>query len=132
MTTNATPARLRLRPFATRALAGAIGALTLAACTGMPPRSVKDVPPTEHAALERTGTSIIEESAKLAAQHDRMRQELERSMQPLPETAPLPPAYDPLEDSVVSISMFNADVGLVVWAVADELDMNLIVDPRVL
>lgn len=132
MTTNATPVRPRHWPTAARVLVGAMGALSLAACAGMPPRSVKDVPPTEHAALERTGTSIIEESAKLAAQQDRLRQEIERSLRAAPVVEPLAPAHDPLEDSVVSISMFNADVGQLLWALADELDMNLIVDPRVL
>lgn len=132
MKSNAVPARPRPWPTAARALIGAMGALSLAACAGMPPRSVKELPPTEHSALERTGASIVEESAKLAAQQDRLRQEIERSLHAMPEAAPVAPAYDPLENSVVSISMFNADVGQLLWALADELDMNLIVDPRVL
>lgn len=132
MTSTATTAHPRPWPIATRAFIGAMGALSLAACAGMPPRSIKDLPPTEHAALERTGTSIIEESAKLSAQQDRLRQEIERSLPALQDAAPVAPAYDPLENSVVSISMFNADVGQLLWALADELDMNLIVDPRVL
>lgn len=132
MNSNVVPARPRPWPTAARALIGAMGALSLAACAGMPPRSVKELPPTEHSALERTGASIVEESAKLSAQQDRLRQEIERSLHAMPEAAPVAPAYDPLENSVVSISMFNADVGQLLWALADELDMNLIVDPRVL
>jgi len=126
---NTTGLRMR-RPVA--GLLAAACALSLAACANMPPRSVKDLPPVEHAALEKTGGAIIEESAKLAAQNERLRSQIERSMALAAAAAPVAPAYDPLENSVVSISMFNADVGQLLWALADELKMNLIVDPRVL
>lgn len=121
-----------IRP-AARVLAVAIGALVLGACANMPPRSLKDLPPVEHQALERTSAAIAEESAKLAAQQDALRQQIERSLPRMPEAPPpVAPVYDPLENSVVSISMFDADVGQLLWALADELKMNLIVDPRVL
>ena len=133
MNPNATTSRAHpIRP-AVRVLAGAIGVLALGACANMPPRSLKDLPPVEHQALERTSTAIAEESAKLAAQQDALRQQIERSLPRTPEAPPpVAPVYDPLENSVVSISMFDADVGQLLWALADELKMNLIVDPRVL
>ena len=113
-------------------LAGTIGSLLLASCANMPPRSVQDLPPTEYKALERTGSAVAEESAKLAAQQDKRREEIEHSAPaPLP-AAPVAPAYDPLENSVVSLSMYDADVGQLLWALADELKMNLIIDPKVL
>ncbi|HET6396989.1 MAG TPA: pilus (MSHA type) biogenesis protein MshL [Pseudoxanthomonas sp.] len=115
-----------------RIIAGAAGGLLLASCSNMPPRSVKDLPPTEYKALERTGTAIAEESAKLLAQQDSVRERVERAAAPAPAAAPVAPAYDPLENSVVSISMYDADVGQLLWALAGELKMNLIVDPRVL
>lgn len=117
---------------ALRLLAGTVGGLLLASCANMPPRSVKDLPPTEYKALERTGTAVAEESAKLAAQQDKLREQIEQSSSPVAAIAPVAPAYDPLENSVVSISMYDADVGQLLWALADELKMNLIVDPRVL
>lgn len=117
---------------ALRLLAGAAGGLLLASCSNMPPRSVKDLPPTEYSALERTGNAIAEESAKLAAQQDAVRARVEQSSVPAAATAPVAPAYDPLENSVVSISMYDADVSQLLWALAGELKMNLIVDPRVL
>lgn len=115
-----------------RLLAGAAGGLLLASCSNMPPRSVKDLPPTEYKALERTASAITEESAKLAAQQDTLRASLEKSVAQAAITVPVAPAYDPLENSVVSISMYDADVGQLLWALAGELKMNLIVDPRVL
>ncbi len=132
MNSNASNARVPCRP-TVRTLASALGALTLAACANMPPRSVQDIAPTEYKALERSGAAIAEESAKLASQQDRRREQIERSFQqPAEVVAPVAPAYDPLENTVVSISMFNADVGQLLWALADELKMNLIVDPQVL
>lgn len=132
MNSNATTARPRPHRFAVRALVSAMGVLTLSACSNMPPRSAQELPPTEYKALERSGAAIVEESSKLSAQQDRLREQIERSLEREAETAPLAPAYDPLENTVVSISMFNADVGQLLWALADELKMNLIVDPRVL
>jgi MSHA type pilus biogenesis protein MshL len=115
-----------------RLLAGAAGGLLLASCSNMPPRSVKDLPPTEYKALERTGASVAEESAKLLERQDNARTSIERLATPAAAAAPVAPAYDPLENSVVSISMYDADVGQLLWALAGELKMNLIVDPRVL
>lgn len=108
------------------------GCLLLAACTNMPPRSIKDLPPTEYKALERTGTAISEESAKLAARQDKLLEDVEHRSPAALATTPIAPTYDPLENSVVSISMYDADVGQLLWALADELKMNLIVDPKVL
>ncbi|SBV36792.1 putative type II secretion system protein [uncultured Stenotrophomonas sp.] len=127
-TPSSTP-RYRAVP---RLLAIAIGGLVLTSCANMPPRSVKDLPSTEYKALERTGTAIAEESAKLKAQQDSLFQRIEQTTTASADVAPVAPTYDPLENSVVSISMYDADVGQLLWALADELKMNLIVDPRVL
>lgn len=116
----------------TRLLTVSTGSLLLAACTNMPPRSTMDMPPTEYKALERTGTAINEESAKLAARQDKLLEDVEQRAPAPPPAAPIAPAYDPLENSVVSLSMYDADVGQLLWALADELKMNLIVDPKVL
>lgn len=115
---------------AMRLLACAVGGVLLASCST--PRSVKSLPPTEYKALERTGTSVVEESAKLATQQDGLRERVEKAPPPPAAPAAIAPAYDPLENSVVSISMYDADIGQLLWALADELKMNLIVDPHVL
>lgn len=115
-----------------RLLTAAMGSLMLASCANMPPRSIQDLPPTEHKALEKTGAALVEESAKLADQQDKRREQIERAAAASAPVAPIAPTYDPLENSVVSLSMYDADVGQLLWALADELKMNLIVDPKVL
>ncbi|RPD85776.1 pilus (MSHA type) biogenesis protein MshL [Luteimonas sp. 100069] len=130
MTPTPRYAHPRTRPARTALLCAIT--LSLAACAHSPPRSASELPPTEHMALERTRQLIAEESAKFANQQDQLRAEIERSFERTPDATPVAPVYDPLENSVVSISMFNADVGQLLWALADELKMNLIVDPRVL
>ena len=121
----------RYRTFC-RLLSVSTGSLLLAACTNMPPRSTQELPPTEYKALERTGSAIKEESAKLAAQQEKLRADVERLAPAPPAPSPIAPAYDPLENSVVSLSMYDAEVGQLLWALADELKMNLIIDPNVL
>ncbi|KAF1687278.1 pilus (MSHA type) biogenesis protein MshL [Pseudoxanthomonas broegbernensis] len=127
MSPNPSTPRYRTAP---RLLAIAIATMVLASCST--PRSVRSMPKTEHKALERVGATLAEESARLAERHDKVREDIERQA-PAPEPpVPMAPVYDPLENSVVSLSMYDADVGQLLWALAGELKMNLIVDPRVL
>ncbi|HYG05421.1 MAG TPA: pilus (MSHA type) biogenesis protein MshL [Stenotrophomonas sp.] len=99
-------------------------------CTGTP-RSVKSLPPTEYKALQEIGNRVGEESAKLSEENQRLRQEVERNA---PRIAPVPvvaPKYDPLENRIVTLNMNDASVGSLLWALAEQLGMNLIVDPEV-
>lgn len=128
----------RNRPFlrtgpASRLLASTVAAVLLSSCMSAPPRSPKEMPPTDYSAIDRTQQAVVEESRKLSERSDALRQQMEAyaAAKPVP-LAPVAPAYDPLENSVVSISMYDADVGRLLWALADELHMNLIVDPKVL
>ncbi len=121
------------RPGASPVVAPLALALTLliGGCTGTP-RSVKSLPPTEYKALQEIGSRVGEESTKLAEENARLRQELERSA---PRVAPVPvvaPKYDPLENRIVTLNMNDASVGGLLWALAEQLGMNLIVDPDVL
>jgi len=105
--------------------------LLLGGCTGTP-RSVKSLPPTEYKALQEIGNRVGEESSKLAEENARLRSEIERNA---PRIAPVPvvaPKYDPLENRIVTLNMNDASVGGLLWALAEQLGMNLIVDPDVL
>ncbi|TWI06225.1 general secretion pathway protein D [Luteimonas cucumeris] len=115
----------------TLAVPAAALALTLLAAGCTTPRSVKSLPPTEYKALEAIGSRVGEESAKLADEHARLREQLERVQAPKP-LAPVAPKYDPLENRIVTINMNDANVGGLLWALAEQLGMNLIVDPSVL
>lgn len=122
----ATPPRRVLAPLALST------ALALLAGCGIAERSVKELPPTEHGTLEKLGTQVGEESYKLAEQNDRLRRQVERIQPAPPPLAPVAPVYDPLENRIVTINMNEANVGGLLWALADQLGMNLIVDPDVL
>ena len=109
----------------------AVAASLLAGCAAKAPRnSVKHMGEVDRGTLEQMSRQLSEESRKLAENHDLLRERVER-IEPLPALAPLPPAYDPLENQVVSIRMYEADVGQLLWAMADQLGMNLLMDPQV-
>lgn len=123
-----------VRPYASLCRAGlplALSCVILSGC-GTVPRSVHSLPPTEYKALETMTARVDEESAKLAAEHDRLRAALEQLKPPRPVLEPVAPEYDPLENRIVTINMHEANVGGLLWALADQLGMNLIVDPDVL
>ena len=113
------------------ALAIGLSTTLLAGCANMLPRnSTKNLSKVDQITLPRTADLIIAESAMLAATQDKLQTQLERSK----EARPLPPAqpvYDPLENEIVSLHMFDANVGNLLWAMSDQLKMNLVMDPKV-
>jgi general secretion pathway protein D len=113
------------------AFALALSVTVLAGC-GTAPRSVRDLPPTEYTALQEMTTRMGEESTKLAQENERLRRQVERVFPAAPAVAPVAPTYDPLENRIVTLNMNDANVGGLLWALADQLGMNLIVDPAVL
>jgi general secretion pathway protein D len=108
----------------------ATAATLLAGCASQ--QNVRNLPETEYKTLETISARVGEESAKLAAEHARLRAALERVQPPPPALAPVAPEYDPLENRIVTINMHEADVGGLLWALASQLGMNLIVDPAVM
>ena len=114
------------------ALRGAVALLLVGvtACQSKPP-SLDTLAATEPAQYERTAELIAEESQALLAQQARWREMLEQRHAPAP-LPPVAPAYDPLEDKLVSLNLYDTDVGRLLWALADQVSMNLIVEPAVL
>lgn len=108
----------------------ATAATLLAGCASQ--HNIRNLPETEYKTLETISARVGEESAKLAAEHARLRAALERVQPPPPALAPVAPEYDPLENRIVTINMHEADVGGLLWALASQLGMNLIVDPAVM
>jgi general secretion pathway protein D len=76
--------------------------------------------------------AIIGESEKLMGNYDALREELERIAAFEINAKPVPPRYDPLENKIVTINMYDTDIGKLLWTLADQLGMNLVVDPLVL
>ena len=113
------------------ALAILVATSTLGAGCSTVPRSVKSLPATEPVALQQVTASVAEESAKLAEENARLRSEIERIQPPAAPIAALAPVYDPLENRVVTINMNDANIIALLWALAEQLGMNLIIDPSV-
>ncbi|OQY14509.1 MAG: pilus (MSHA type) biogenesis protein MshL [Desulfobacteraceae bacterium 4572_187] len=71
------------------------------------------------------------ESDKLAeiqrAFHDAIEKKASREI----DIKPVMPAYDPLEDRIVSFSMINEDLRLILYSLSKAVGMNLIINPEV-
>jgi MSHA type pilus biogenesis protein MshL len=115
-----------------RIIALALATAALAACATPTQRLASQLAPNEPELLARGGEVLAEDAARIAEHQQRIREALERSVQQAATAVPPPPAYDPLEDKVVSINMYDTEVGHLLWALAEQLGMNLIVDPAVL
>ncbi len=104
---------------------------TLGAGCSSVPRSVQSLPPPEPVALQQLSNKAAHESAVLAEEHARLRREIERQNPAAVPAAALAPVYDPMENRVVTINMNDASVNALLWALAEQLGMNLIIDPSV-
>lgn len=113
------------------ALAIGLSTTLLAGCANMLPRnSTKNLSKVDQTTLPRVAEQIASESAMLSATQDKLMAQIER----VREARPLPavqPVYDPLENEIVSLHMFDANVGNLLWAMSDQLKMNLVMDPKV-
>lgn len=69
------------------------------------------------------------ESDALATLQKGLRQSLEKEAPRTVEVEPVMPEYDPLEDQIVSFSMVNEDLQLILYSLARAVGMNLIIDP---
>lgn len=118
---------------AARRLAVPAIAALFAGCAGMGGQlAVASLESGSPDALDRTGEVLAEDARRIAEHQARLRQEIELLAQAPVQLPPVAPEYDPLEDRVVTINMYDTEVGQLLWTLADQLGMNLIVDPAVL
>lgn len=109
----------------------ALASALVSGCANMLPRnSSKQLAPVDDVTLPKAATQIAQESAMLQRTVDQLREQLQHTSAPRQIPA-VQPVYDPLEDKVVSIRMYDASVGTLLWAMSDQLGMNLILDPKV-
>jgi len=104
---------------------------TLGAGCSTVPRSTQSLPATDTTALQKLTTKVAQESEMLTEEHARLRREIERLQPAPPPVHALAPVYDPLENRVVTINMNDASVNALLWALAEQLGMNLIIDASV-
>ena len=133
MTKTATPLTRTRMAIRTGRVVLVLGLVTMlaAGCTGIRPRnSTKSLKPVDKTTLPDAAEVVAAESEVLTKTHDKLRAQLERAAKPEP-LPPVQPKYDPLEDKVVTIRMYDASVSTLLWAMSDQLGMNLILDPTV-
>lgn len=106
---------------------GALVLVLLAGCAGNPPLEERAPQGT---AYERGRAASAEASERFARHIDEQRRALEDKGPPADLPEPVMPAYDPLDDVLVSLSMDNADVRHVLTALARETGMNLSLHPE--
>ena len=74
---------------------------------------------------------IKAESEELGRVQRELRDSVEHAQPKKVEVEPVLPAYDPLEDQIVSFSMIEEDFKLVLYSLARAVGMNLIIDSAV-
>jgi MSHA type pilus biogenesis protein MshL len=74
---------------------------------------------------------IVKESRRVDKIQKELATELEKKAPKEITVEPIMPAYDPLEDHMVSFSMVDEDLKLVLYSLAQSVGMNLIMDPAV-
>lgn len=107
-------------------------ALLAAGCATSPTQqSLQNLPPVENKTLDGMQDQVVAESQRLAANHAELVKKIVTP--PAPAVLPMaPPKLDPLESHMINIKMYNASVGELAAALADQAHLNLIVDPAVL
>lgn len=72
---------------------------------------------------------IAAESREVGRRHRNQVESLEKSATREIKAEPVMPKYDPLEDHIVSFSMIDEDLRLVLYSLARTVGMNIIMDP---
>ena len=73
---------------------------------------------------------IDAESRKLDKIQKELKSSLEKVHHKTLDVKPVMPVYDPLEDHIVSFSMVDEDLQMVLYSLSKTVGMNLIIDPR--
>jgi len=74
---------------------------------------------------------VQEESEKLAKIQRVLQDSIEKIAPGKIDIKPVIPTYDPLEDRIVSFSMINEDLRLILYSLSKAVGMNLIINPEV-
>ena len=107
------------------------GAALLAGCVSPTALSMKTVAPTDKETLGKLNANLAEESVKLAAAREEIRQLVEnKAPQVIPDA--IPPLHDPMENIVVSVKLQNATLNSILQVFSEQAKMNMLIDPEVL
>ena len=81
--------------------------------------------------FQKMNPEVITESAQLTDTQDKLHAAIERSTPPPIDVKPLMPAYDPLEDQLVSFSMLNENIQSIFYALSRATGVNFILAPQI-
>jgi MSHA type pilus biogenesis protein MshL len=95
-------------------------------CAATPVPVQKPEDPHAHAQAH-----IEKSSDKLAQRQKKLRRTIHKRPPLKIETRPVLPAYDPLEDHIVSFSMVDESIQTVLYSLAKAVGMNIILDPSI-
>jgi MSHA type pilus biogenesis protein MshL len=99
--------------------------LLLAGCALGPASVLEPKRPSPELIPEQTEA----ESDALATFQKGLRKDLEKQAPRTVEVEPMMPKYDPLDDQIVSFSMVDEDLQLILYSLSQAVGMNLIIDP---
>jgi len=99
-----------------------LGGCTLGPSSVLEPKEPPIVPVPEE---------VQEESEKFAEIQKVLHDSIEKTAPREIDIKPVMPAYDPLEDRIVSFSMINEDLRLILYSLSKAVGMNLIINPEV-
>ena len=104
-------------------------ALVMSGCTTVSDLDAKKVTEIDTRAQELLMTRLSDESVRLQALQDELREKLEK-VREVP-VVPVEPAYNPLDLVEVSVRISNADARTVFEIIADAAKLNLILPPEI-
>ncbi len=85
----------------------------------------------KRATQEQSSEQIKKESEQLAKKQKEFRDLLESTVKKDIDVEPVMPVYDPLKEHIVSFSMINEDLKMVLYSLSRETGINLIIDPEI-
>ncbi len=92
------------------------------------PQSLRDPKPPSPEVLPH---QVKEEYKWTSRDQKKIIGEIEKKAPRNLELEPVMPAYDPLEDHMVSFSMINEDLQFILYSLAQSVGMNIIIDPEI-
>ena len=95
------------------------------------PRSFDNFKPEENIPVKGINEAIVSESKKLKETYDDLGKKLDRVTEPEVVAQAAAPDYDPLENKIISVNMYDVDIGQLLLALAEQQKLNLIIDPLV-
>jgi MSHA type pilus biogenesis protein MshL len=91
----------------------------------------QELPEPEKKPFEKISGEITRESENLEAARMRLTRKLEKRSSMKIAGKPILPTYDPLEDHMVSFSMVDEELQIMLYSLSKSAGINLIIDPAV-